>query len=86
MMDVAFEKLFGFDDAVEVSLEPGPAAAGLTAGKLTVAKGQAAGKLEIQAAATAAPGDQVAVIRLRVKAGNVNLDSVHNLTIQVTPK
>ena len=83
---VAVEKLFGYDDAIEVSLEPAPGVNGLTANKLTIAKGQAAGKLEVQAAAAAPAGDQAVTLRFRVKAGNANLDTIHNAMLQVTPK
>lgn len=80
---VKLEKLFGFDDAVELTFDPPAGVAGLSAAKVSIAKGQAEGKLELAAAANATPGEHKGVIRAKGRFNNVAVEEVATITLKV---
>ncbi len=80
---VTVSRLYGFDDSVEISFEPPGGVNGLSAPKVTLAKGQNEGKLEITAANNATVGEHTINIRFRVRFNNVQLDEVVPLTVKI---
>jgi hypothetical protein len=86
MLTVNINRLYGFADAVEISFEPPPGAAGLTANKVSIPNGQAEGKLEIAAAANATPGDHTVVVRAKGRFNNVEVQTTTNVVVKVEPK
>lgn len=80
---VTVERLYGFDDQVEVTFEPPGGVNGLSAPKITIPKDQQEGKLEITAANNATVGEHTINIRFRVRFNNVQLDDVVPLAVKV---
>jgi hypothetical protein len=76
---VAVERKYGFDDQVDVSIQ-GPAGVG---GKLTIAKGQNEGMLEVTTAANTPEGEQSCTVNLQVKFNNVTLQSSETIKLIV---
>lgn len=64
-LPVKLERLYGFDDQVELTLELPGGLKGVTATKVTLAKGQAEGKFEITAAKDATAGDHLVTVRAK---------------------
>jgi hypothetical protein len=83
---VSLERLYGFADQVEFTLEPPAAAQGLSAQKLTLKKEESQGKLELAAADNAAPGTHACTLRARARFNNVQVESTTPLTITVAGK
>ncbi|HND52864.1 MAG TPA: hypothetical protein PLV92_10725, partial [Pirellulaceae bacterium] len=82
-VDVKLERLFGFADAVEVTFEPPQGVAGLAAPKISIANGQAAGKLELTVDKNATVGEHSVTIRAKAKFNNVNVESVEKVVVKV---
>ena len=85
-LPVTVERKYGFEDAVEVSLEPPKGVAGVSAKKLTIAKGQTQGKLEVALAATATPGEHQFTLRARTRFNNVQADQTQPVKLAVEKK
>jgi hypothetical protein len=79
---VNLERLYGFTDQVDVTLEPPAAVQGLSAQKLTLKKDEGEGKLEVAAADDASPGEYVCTLRARGRFNNVQVEST--LPVQIT--
>ena len=80
---VSFDRLYGFEDQVECTLEPPKGIAGISAKKVTIAKGQNSGNLELTLAANATPGDHEATVRFRGKFNNVTVDATEKIQLKV---
>jgi hypothetical protein len=82
-LEVKVERLYGFGDDVELSLEPPSGVQGLSAPKLTLKKDQGQGKLEVAAAENAPAGKHACTLRARGKFNNVQVESTANVTISI---
>jgi hypothetical protein len=80
---VTVNRLYGFDDAVEVTFEPPGGVAGISAPKITIPKDQTEGKLEITAAGNATVGEHAVNLRFRVRFNNLQLDDVIPLPVKI---
>jgi hypothetical protein len=85
-LEVKLERLYGFGDDVELSLEPPPGVQGLSAPKLTLKKGQGQGKLEIATAENTSPGQHACTLRARGKFNNVQVETTALVTVKVETK
>src|SRR5262249_38707654 len=74
-LELKLERLYGFADQVEVTLEPPSGVQGLSAEKLTLKKEEAQGKLTIATADNAAPGNHVCTLRARARFNNVQVEA-----------
>lgn len=83
---VTVERKFGFDDQIELTLEPPKGVSGVSAGKISLAKGQNQGKLEVKLADNATPGDHEFTVRGRVKFNNVQLDETLPVALAIETK
>jgi hypothetical protein len=81
-----FERLYGFAEQVELRFEPPQGVPGISAPQVNVPKEMAEGKLEINAAANAPPGQHVCVVTARGRYNNVQVESKTNVTITVEAK
>jgi hypothetical protein len=83
--EVAFtvNRLYGFDDQVEILFEPPNGVAGISAAKFTLPKGQNEGKIEVTAANNATIGEHTVNVRFRVRFNNVQLDEVVPLGVKI---
>lgn len=77
------ERLYGFADAAEVSLEPPAGVTGLAVPKLNLPNGQADGKLEITADKAATPGEHTVTLRVKAKFNNVNVETTEKVVVKV---
>lgn len=82
-LPVKVDRLYGFDDAVEVTIEFPNGIKGMTANKLTLAKGQAEGKVEITSAKDASVGEQTITVRAKGRFNNVDNQTTQTLTLNV---
>jgi multidrug efflux pump subunit AcrA (membrane-fusion protein) len=76
-------RMFNFNEPVEVTLEPPSGVPGLPAVKATIPAGQTAGKAELTPQNNAPAGDHVFNVKARGKFGNVNFETVGQVTIKV---
>jgi len=83
-LPVKFTKLFGFDEAVEITFEP-RGIANLAAKKLDVPKGQAEGKFEVTTGKDTPPGEHKVPVKIKGKWNNVNIEAETTVTIKVDP-
>ena len=82
-LPVKVERLFGFADSVELTLEPPQGVQGLAAEKVTLNKDQGDGKLQVAAAANATPGQHNCTLRVRGRFNNIQVDSTTPVTVAV---
>ena len=80
------ERLFGFADDVELSLEPPSGLQGLAAAKAALKKDQQEGKLEIAAAEGAPIGKHACTLRARGRFNNVQVETTAGVTISIEGK
>jgi hypothetical protein len=85
-LDVKLERLYGFADQVELTLEPPSAAQGLSASKVTLKKDESDGKLEITAADNAAAGQHACTLRAKARFNNVQVESTTTVNITIEGK
>lgn len=76
-------RLFNFNEAVEVTLDPPAGVPGLQQLKATIPAGAAAGKAEITPQKNAPAGDHVFIVKAKGKFGNVNFETAGQVTIKV---
>lgn len=81
---VKLERLFGFAEAVDLTLEA-PGIAGLTAAKLTVAKEQGEANLELSTDKNTPAGEHTATIRAKGKFNNMNVEASVPVVIKIEP-
>ncbi len=82
-LTVNINRLYAFADAVEIAFEPPAGVQGLSAAKVSIPAGQAEGKLEIAADATATPGDHNIVIRAKGRFNNIEVQTTSNVVVKV---
>jgi hypothetical protein len=82
---VTIERKYGFEDQVEVTLQPPKGVAGFTAAKLTIPKDQKEGKLELTVAKNAPAGEHAFTLNSQIKFNNVAIDTPSNIVVQVEP-
>ncbi len=80
---VNLERMYGFADQVELTLEPPAAAQGLTAQKLTLKKEDSQGKLELAAADNSTPGTYACTLRAKARFNNVQVESTATIPITI---
>jgi hypothetical protein len=78
-------RMYGFADAVTVEVLVPPSAAGLRGANLTIAAADSAANLIFEAAADAAPGSHMVVLRHTAPFNGQNLQAEYTLTINVEP-
>jgi hypothetical protein len=82
-LTVNLERLYGFADQVDLTLELPPGAQGLSAAKLTLKKDEAESKLELAAATDATPGSHACTLRARGKFNNVQVETASSINITI---
>jgi hypothetical protein len=82
-LPIKVNRLYGYEEQVEITLDVGKDIKGVTATKLTLPKGQAEGKLEIMAAGDAAPGDYQVTVRAKARFNNIELVTTQSIPIKV---
>jgi hypothetical protein len=86
-ISVKVERLVGFADTVELSLEPPAGAQGLAAEKITLKKDEGVGKLQIVVAENATPGSHACTLLARARSrsvlGGVKMPFASNSTAEV---
>jgi hypothetical protein len=85
-VEVKLERLYGFADQVELTLEPPSGVAGLAAEKVTLKKDEAQGKLAIAAADNAPPGQHACTLRARGRFNNVQVETTANVLVTIESK
>jgi hypothetical protein len=85
-IEVKLERLYGFADAVELTLEPPAGAAGLSAEKVTLKKDESQTKLVIAAAADAKSGPYACTLRARGRFNNVQVETTMPVVVVVEGK
>jgi hypothetical protein len=86
MLAVNLERLYGFTDQVDLTLELPPGVQGLSAQKLTLKKDEAEGKLEVAAASDATPGTHACTLRARGRFNNVAVEAAAVVNVTVDGK
>jgi curved DNA-binding protein CbpA len=80
---VSIEKLFGFDEKVDLTLEPPKGASGFSPKNVSIDKGKSEAKIEFSAAANATPGEQTFTVRAKSRYNNFNFDETYEVEINV---
>jgi hypothetical protein len=83
---VKIARLYGFADAVELTMTPPQGVAGLAAAKVTIPADKSEAKLTIEAAADAKPGDYALTLTASLKQNNRPVNLAQPLAIKITPK
>ncbi len=84
-ISVNIVRSYGFNEAVEVTLDPPAGVPGLQQVKGTVAAGETAGKIELTPQKNAPPGDHLFQVKAKGKFGNVNFESTSQTTLKLEP-
>ena len=79
---VTIERLYGFADKVDLSIQPPKGVAGL-AGKLSIAKNAKTGKLVITAAKNAKPGEHAVTVRADATFNKVKVSATQVIKLKV---
>ena len=82
-MEVGFERLFGFADTVELTLEPPKDLKGFESKPVTVPKGQAAGKLSLTAKPDVPEGEHAFNLLAKMAFNGVNCELRQPLKVKV---
>ena len=82
-LTVALEKLYGFDEAVSITVAPPKGVGGMSAKKVSIAKGKADGKVELTAAKNAPEGEHEFTIQASGKFNNVTVQAKHTIVVKV---
>jgi hypothetical protein len=85
-LPVKVERLFGFAESVELTLEPPQGVQGLSAEKVTLKKEEGEGKLQIAAADNATAGQHNCTLKVRGRFNNIQVGSTTTVTITVEAK
>ncbi|MBP88293.1 MAG: hypothetical protein CMJ64_16520 [Planctomycetaceae bacterium] len=82
-LPVVLERLYGFVDPAEVTVELPKGVAGIAVAKVTIAKDQKDGKFELTAAADATPGDHTVTIRVKAKFNKLDVEATQQVVLKV---
>ncbi|PHR95031.1 MAG: hypothetical protein COA78_30955 [Blastopirellula sp.] len=85
-LKVAIERLYGYDDYADITLEAPKGVAGLTLGKGKIDKGKADQTLEIKASDKATPGKHTITVKSTSKWNNVTSTRTAQLVLNVVEK
>ena len=80
---VSINRLYNYADPVELTLELPKAVSGLSAAKITIPKDQSEGRLVIEAAGDATPGDHKLNLQAALKFNNQDLKVDQAITLKV---
>ena len=80
---VSLERLYGFADAVEITVEFPKGVAGLAVEKLSIAKDQKEAKLQLAATDKAPVGDHSITIRAKAKFNNIDVQASQQIVLKV---
>jgi hypothetical protein len=83
-LTVKLERLFGFAEAVDLTLET-PGLNGVSAAKLTAKKEEGEVKLELAADKNAPPGEHSVTVRAKAKFNNMNVETSVPVVIKIDP-
>ncbi len=81
-LPVSIERLYGFDDKVDVELDLPQGIKGISVDKAAIDKGKKDAKLTLKAGKDLTPGNHAATLRLRLRFNNVSLVVEQPLTIE----
>lgn len=85
-LPVPLERLYGFADAIELTLEAPAGVAGLAAKAVMVPGDQASGKLEVTTAENTPAGEHTCTLKAKAKFNNIAVESSLPVVIKVEPK
>ena len=85
-LPVPLERLYGFAEAIDLTLEVPGGVAGLAAKPVAVPGDQASGKLEITTAENTPAGEHTCTLKAKAKFNNVAVESSLPIVIKVEPK
>ncbi len=83
---INIKRLYGFDDAVELTLTPPAGVKGVSAKKITLAKGQATGKFELTTTKDAPVGEHEFDVKATTKWNKVSSSQSSPLKVKIQPK
>ena len=83
---VKLDRLFGFGDTVELTLEAPQGVANLAAAKVTLNKDQSEAKFEVTAGDNTPPGQHACTIRAKGRFNNVQVESTATVAVTVEAK
>jgi hypothetical protein len=83
---VNLERLYGFADQVELTLEPPSGVQGLAVEKTTLKKDESQSKLQVTAAENATPGKHACTLRARGRFNNVQVETTATVNVTVEAK
>ncbi len=81
-LPVSIERLYGFEDKVDLELELPNGIKGLSVDKASIDKGKKDAKLTLKAAKDLTPGTHTAKLKLRLRFNNVSLVAEQPITIE----
>jgi hypothetical protein len=82
-LPVSIDRLYGFAEQTEVTLELPKGVAGLTISKVTIAKDQKDGKFEVTANKDATPGDHAVTVRAKAKFNGLDVQATQQIVLKV---
>ena len=85
-LPVTINRLYNFAEQVELTLQPPQGVQGLSIQQVNVPNGQTEGKLEINAAQNATPGQHACVVKAKGRFNNVQVETTAPVTITVEAK
>ena len=80
---VSLERLYGFADAVEITVEFPKGVTGLAVEKLSIAKDQKEAKLQVAATDKAPVGDHSITIRAKAKFNNIDVQASQQIVLKI---
>ncbi len=83
---IAFDRKFGFAEAMNVALTAPAAAKGLSVAKAAVAKDAKTAAIEVTAAADAKPGDHTVTVKVTATFNKVPVETVQTVVVRIEPK
>jgi uncharacterized membrane protein len=82
-LPVSIERLYGFTEPTDITLELPKGVAGLTISKVAIAKDQQEGKFEVSANKDATPGDHAVTVRAKAKFNGLDVEATQQLVLKV---
>ncbi len=80
---VSVQRDYGFEDQVDLTVQPPKGVAGLSAAKATIAKGQQEAKLELTAANNATVGEHTVTVSGQIKFNNITINTPTEILVKV---
>lgn len=79
---VSIERLYGFDDKVDVEFETPSGVKGLSVQRVSIDKGKNEAKLTFKAGKDLTPGTHTGTLKFKLRFNNVSLEAEHPLTVE----